>query len=503
LETAESGRKSNKKAFASEVAEIRNGLLHAQDDLAETDIPVLILIDGDDFVGGEALFDRLHEWLDARFLRSTAYARATPEEEQRPFMWRFWLEMPPRGRIGVFQRSWHSVTWADRISGRIDDQELDRRIEHVRSTEQGLCDDGALIVKLWLHLPKKELKKRVDAARKDETWRYHETDSFVYKHYAEGVAIAKRIVGGTGLMAAPWTVIDTGDSRQCWLTAARKIAHVLRERLDTPRYAGRPGQDPTPEADAEADEASTPREDSPDVQVSVLDGVDLGARLERAVYRRSLDELQAELSDLQREAWRLDLPSVFVFEGWDAAGKGGAIRRMTHAMRATKYKVFPISAPDDRELSRHWLWRFWRRLPKPGHVSIFDRSWYGRVLVERVQGFATSEEWKRAYAEIEDFEAQLVESGTVLRKFWIHIDAEEQQRRFEDRQRVSFKRHKLTAEDWRNRERWHDYEVAAADMVEKTSGVVPWTLVAGNDKRHARIEVLKTVCEALRESVRK
>jgi polyphosphate kinase 2 (PPK2 family) len=192
-----------------------------------------------------------------------------------------------------------------------------------------------------------------------------------------------------------------------------------------------------------------------------------------------------------------------MFEGWDAAGKGGAIRRVTAALDARDYKVIPIAAPTDEEKAHHYLWRFWRHLSKAGRVTIYDRSWYGRVLVERIEGFASTEEWMRAYSEINDFEEQLIDSGMVLGKFWVHITKEEQAARFEARAQIPWKAWKLTEEDWRNRDKWDAYESAVNDMIERTSTrKAPWTLIEGNNKHFARVKVLETVCEKLETALK-
>ncbi len=224
----------------------------------------------------------------------------------------------------------------------------------------------------------------------------------------------------------------------------------------------------------------------------------MGLSLDKTRYREKLARAQAKLNQLHRKALERGVSTVLVFEGPDAAGKGGAIRRLTAALDARHVQVIPIAAPTDEERAHHYLWRFWRHLSRAGRVTIFDRSWYGRVLVERVEGFASEEEWRRAYAEINDFEEQLIEHGTVLRKFWLHITKEEQLARFQAREKTPYKRWKLTDEDWRNRERWDDYAAAVNDMVEQTSTKkAPWVLVEGNDKRFARVKVATTVCEAM------
>jgi polyphosphate kinase 2 (PPK2 family) len=237
---------------------------------------------------------------------------------------------------------------------------------------------------------------------------------------------------------------------------------------------------------------------APAPEATVLDTVDLDAVLERPEYRAQRDELQARLRALTRRAREEGVSSVVVFEGWDAAGKGGVIRRITQAMDVQDYRVVPIGAPTDEELARHYLWRFWRQLPRAGRMVVFDRSWYGRVLVERVEGLVPELAWQRAYAEIDDFEEQIVERGIPLFKFWLHIDREEQIRRFRERERTPYKKYKITNEDYRNRERWDAYRSAVNDMVQRTSTqFAPWTLVPANDKRFARVEVLRTICDGL------
>jgi polyphosphate kinase 2 (PPK2 family) len=238
--------------------------------------------------------------------------------------------------------------------------------------------------------------------------------------------------------------------------------------------------------------------------ITVLDGVSLSRKLAKDDYEKKLKRLWGRLAALSEEAHQRGISAVFAFEGWDAAGKGGAIRRLTRAMDAAHYRVIPIAAPTDEELAHHYLWRFWRHLPRAGHVAIFDRSWYGRILVERVEGFATEDEWKRAYTEINDFEGQLAHRGVVLLKFWMHLSRDEQLRRFKAREKVPFKKYKITADDYRNRDRWNDYELAADEMIQRTStDRARWHVVAANDKRSARIDVLKLVCRALSKAVKK
>jgi polyphosphate kinase 2 (PPK2 family) len=211
---------------------------------------------------------------------------------------------------------------------------------------------------------------------------------------------------------------------------------------------------------------------------------------------------QARLAGLHQQAAAKKISTLLVFEGPDAAGKGGVIRRITEALDARYYKVFPFAAPTDVENAQHYLWRFWNCIGRAGRMGIFDRSWYGRVLVERIERFAGDDEWRRAFAEINDFEEQLIEHGIVLLKFWLQISKEEQLRRFKEREDISWKRWKLSEEDWRNRERWDDYALAAHEMIQQTSVMKsPWVLVENENKAYGRIKVLTAVCNALERSV--
>jgi polyphosphate:AMP phosphotransferase len=324
-----------------------------------------------------------------------------------------------------------------------------------------------------------------------------EFDWELCRHYDRYVEIAGDTIGKTSTAQAPWTIIEGADTRYRSLEVGRIIRDAVRTRLDA-------GPAPAPkmvdDSGAEAPDSTDLVASSllPSLKKTVLSTLDMSLTLPKEDYERELVKEQARVNGLARSARESRLPLVALFEGWDAAGKGGAVRRLTAAMDARDYRVIPIAAPTDEERAQHYLWRFWRHLGRAGRMTIFDRSWYGRVLVERVEGFATREEWERAYSEINDFEAQLTGHGIVLLKFWVHITSDEQLRRFKERESIPYKQWKLTDEDWRNREKWDLYEEAVQEMVERTSTVhAPWTLVEGNCKRYARLKVLRTVAEAL------
>ena len=387
--------------------------------------------------------------------------------------------------MGIFSREWTLRAIVDRVVGEIDEVGLDRRIRHIQHFEQALIDDGALLLKFWLHMPKKALKKRLDAANKDpgRAWRVTKGDRILYKRYEDVRQVAEGVVRRTSRGAALWNIVESRDERYRDVTVARILLNELTKRLARPKKSRK----------------MRSTSDAPN-PITVLDKVDLAKTLDKETYERALKKYWARLAKLNEKAHERGIASVFAFEGWDAAGKGGTIRRLTHAMDAAHYRVFPVAAPTDEELAHHYLWRFWRNVPREGHVAIFDRSWYGRVLVERVEGFASEAEWKRAYAEINDFEEQLANRGMLVLKFWVQISQEEQLRRFRAREKVPFKKYKITTDDYRNREKWNGYELAANEMIQRTStDYAPWRLVPGNNKRVARIEVLRAACRAMKE----
>lgn len=488
FETAELGRVTSKKDYKEQEPFLRVGLLSVQYELRDSDFAVILVLTGNDQPGCAEVLNILHEWMDPRYLEANVYERLSQEEAERPRFWRYWRTLPPRGRMGIYSREWTSRAIVDRVIGEIDEVGLDRRVRNIQAFEKALSDDGALILKFWLHMPKKALKRRLKAAEKrpGRAWRVLKEDRLILKHYDDACEVAERVLRQTSREPALWNVIESTDANYRDVTITQTVIQALTSRLAQPPKL-RPSRHP-------ASEVPNP--------VTVLDRVDLSRKLEKSDYEKKLWRYWGRLAKLSEKAHQTGMSSVFVFEGWDAAGKGGAIRRLTRAMDAAHYRVIATGGPTDEELAHHYLWRFWRNVPRAGHVAIFDRSWYGRVLVERVEGFAAEEEWKRAYAEINDFEGQLVHRGVLLLKFWIHISPEEQLERFKKREKVPFKKYKITEDDYRNRERWNDYELAADEMIQRTStDHARWNVVAGNDKRWARIDVLKTVCREMAKAL--
>ncbi len=495
--TAELQRKLSKEDYHQQVPQLREDLLMMQMELQNAKFPVIVVFAGVDGAGKSETVNKLHEWMDSRWLITRAFGEPSDEERDRPEYWRFWRELPPKGRIALFLSSWYSMPILDHVYGHIGLAEFDERLERIKTFEKTLADDGALILKFWMHLSKDAQKERLRKLEKNPLlhWQISKRDWRHWEMYDQFIAAAERTLMKTSTGLASWKIVEGYDERYRSVTVATAIRDAIRFRLEETgtQLAGGNGETTVRPASP-----STPEIGNESPPVTILSRLDLSKTLAKDDYDASLKRYQAKLNQLQRTARERKVSTLLVFEGWDAAGKGGGIRRITAALDARDYQVIQIAAPTDEEAAHNYLWRFWRHLPRAGHVTIYDRSWYGRVLVERIEGFARTREWQRAYAEINDFEAQLVESGIVLLKFWLHITLEEQLRRFQEREQIAYKAWKLTAEDWRNRERWASYELAVNDMVEHTSTrQAPWTLIAANDKRHARIEVLRTLCERL------
>ncbi len=490
FEAAEVGRKISKEAYKRRVPALRAALLDAQQRLRAAPFPVIVVFAGVDGAGKGETVNLLNEWMDPRWIVTRAFGEPSDEERERPEHWRFWRDLPARGRIGLFLSSWYSRPVLDRAYRRVSRVEFEHQLRALAEFERTLADDGALILKFWMHLGKKAQRKRLETLERDPLtrWRVTKLQWKHWKMYARFVDAAEQAIRTTSTGQAPWTIVEGRNEEYRSITVAESLLAGIERRLAD-------GESKRPSATAKGRKVKRSGAAAP----TVLSRLDMSKRLEKPQFERELLQCQGALNRLQRRAARDAVSTILVFEGADAAGKGGAIRRVTGALDARVYQVIPIAAPTDEERTHHYLWRFWRHLPRAGRVTIFDRSWYGRVLVERVEGFATPAEWMRAYAEINEFEDQLLAHGIVLAKYWIHVTKEEQLRRFKARQESPFKSWKITDEDWRNRTKWDGYEQAVNEMVERTSTThAPWTLVEGNDKYYARVKVLRTACEALR-----
>jgi AMP-polyphosphate phosphotransferase len=492
FESAELGHKLDKETYRKAVPELRAALLDAQYDLKEQGkIPVVVLISGQDGAGKGETINVLYEWMDPRFISTLAFSTPTDEERARPAMWRYWRALPPKGRIGIFAGSWYSDPIHDSIEDKISKFALDQRIDQINRFEAMLVNEGALVLKFWFHLTKEGQKKRLKELEKDPktAWRVTKWNWDRLKTYEKLQDVAGHVLRMTNTPWAPWIIVEGADDRYRSLTVGKIILDSLKQKLADQVKDVTPVAPPVP-----------PNIDGRDL----LSELDLSHKLAKKTYETELARWQGKLSELVRHPRFQERSLICVFEGSDAAGKGGSIRRIGASMDARQYQIVPIAAPTEEERAQPYLWRFWRHIPKSGRVAIFDRSWYGRVLVERVEGFCAPADWLRAYTEINDFEHELAKAGAIVIKFWLQISRDEQLKRFKEREKIEFKRFKITDEDWRNREKWDAYHHAICDMVDRTStGNAPWTLVEANDKNYARVKIIKTVCERLEAALKK
>ncbi len=491
FESAELGHKIDKDTYKVEQPKLRAALLEAQDQLRENgSFPVIVLISGVDGSGKGETINTLYEWMDPRYLSTRTFSAPTQEERERPSMWRFWRALPKKGRIGIAAGSWYSWPIAERIAGDLSRADFDQRMDELNRFEEMLVNEGALVLKFWIHLSKTAQRERLQSIEANPLtrWRVTKASWDRLKTYDKLQEVAGHLLRTTNTPWAPWIIVEGTDDRYRSLTVGKTILESLHKRLADKREQTSPVAPPF-----------SPRID----RLDVLSALDMTQSLAKKVYETELATWQGRLSEMMRHPEFKKRALILAFEGSDAAGKGGAIRRVMSAMDARQYQIIPIAAPNEEERARPYLWRFWRHMPRLGRVTIFDRTWYGRVLVERVEGFCSQADWLRAYSEINDFEHDLWRAGGIVVKFWLQISDEEQLRRFEERAKVEHKRYKITEEDWRNREKAGAYHEAVCDMVDRTStGTAPWTIVESNDKYFARVKVLRTICERLEKELK-
>jgi polyphosphate:AMP phosphotransferase len=484
-----------KKIYEARVAQLRERLVQLQVELKEQPCKVLLIVAGVAGAGRGDLLNALGGWLDPRGVETFSFDDPGEDQHTRPFLWRFWRSLPPAGKIGIYAGSWYTQTLNDEARSKKDLAALDHDLERIRHFEKALADNDTLILKIWLNLAKDAQRDRFKQLESDErsAWRVTEEDWRHHRIYDRLERTAVHILKATHRPGAPWTVIDAEDERARNLAVgdlllARFAEHRAKlARLARLRLPARAEPRPKPLR------AFGRRR---------LLGLPLDQRLSSTEYEEKRDKWLGRLNASVREALQAGRAITFVFEGWDAAGKGGAIRRLTSAIDVRDYRVYPVAKPTDEEIAHHYLWRFWRHIPRDGKIAIFDRSWYGRVLVERLEGFCRPDEWRRAYEEINDFELQLAEHGQIVVKFWLHISREEQLARFRAREQTAFKQHKINDEDWRNRRKWDAYETAVGDMLALTDTQhAPWLLIPANDKRYARLQILRSACRSIRAAL--
>lgn len=458
----------------------------------QTGVPVLILLEGWGGAGKGEIAGKIISEIDPRFFNVYAVDAPSSEDRRYPFIRRYWKMVPERGNIAVLVRSWYREIGIAAVEEDLSKSEIERRTAEILDFERMLCDDGYLILKFFLRISKAEQEKRFRKLERDSatSWRVTEEDWNRHRRYSEYRDAFDAMIDVTDTADAPWHVIDAHDKDKAALDICDTVAEQLSKAIDKAK------KPKTMTADILC---------SPDIvtlPAKKLNEADLSPTCPDDVYKKRLDELQDELFELQNRLYRSKTSVVIVYEGWDAAGKGGSIKRLTRGLDPRGYEVIPVGPPTKPEHDRHFLWRFWMSLPKNGHIAIYDRSWYGRVLVERIEGLCSEEQWKQAYDEINRFERSLSLYGMIIIKFWLHIDKETQLERFLERQNTPGKQWKITEADWRNREKWDEYEVCINEMLVRTNTeYAPWTVIASNDKKYARIMALQTVIDTIKKHI--
>lgn len=498
LEQIDLTKKISKEEYAERMEVLEPQLSKLQRECKAAGIPVMIIFEGFGAAGKGYQIGRLIRALDPRGFYVTTVGKETEEESMHPFLWRYWTKTPAKSQMAIFDRSWYRKVLIDRFEKMTTSVTLSDSYSQINSFERQLSTGGTVIIKLFLCIDKKEQKKRFEKLEgsKASAWRVTKGDIKRNEHFDEYKQMCDEMLEQTDTAYAPWTIIEAMDKRFAAVKIYTAVINALQARLKS-------GASGVSEA---ADEASRAEKhiDSEVLRTSSLQKADLSLTISEEDYKKELDKLQSKIERLHGEFYRLRIPVVIGFEGWDAGGKGGAIKRLTAKMDPRGYCVHPTASPNDIEKAHHYLWRFWQNMPKDGHIAIFDRTWYGRVMVERIEGFCTPEEWQRAYKEINEMEKQLYQHGAIVMKFWLQIDKDEQERRFKERMENVDKQWKITDEDWRNREKWDKYEEAVDEMLVRTSTTyAPWTIVEGNCKYYARIKVLRTVVKAMEERIAK
>ena len=463
--------------------DLRAGLSAKQTLIKEHKLPVLVILEGWGAAGKGSVLGKIIRNIDPRFFKVATMGEKTEDDLRKPFLYRHFVKIPEAGKYQFLDGSWMEEVTGGYLSGELSEKEYKSRMASIKNFERQLTDNGYLVLKFFFHIDEKEQKKRIEKLLDDKNtrWRVSEFDKWQNKHYAKCLDVYEEYLSQTNQSQAPWYIIDAKDKKQ----AQVQLLEILVNGIDTALSRG-------------AQAVPILQNQFPLRKTPELSEIPLDKAVPDDQYRVELDRLQKKLAKLHNEIYRKKIPVIIAYEGWDAAGKGGNIKRITGALDPRGFEVHPIASPEPHEKARHYLWRFWTRLPRTGHVAIFDRTWYGRVMVERIEGFCSENDWQRAYNEINEFEKELTDWGAVVIKFWVQIDKDTQLKRFTARQNTPEKQWKITDEDWRNREKWDQYESAINEMLQKTNTeYAPWYVLESNDKNYARIKALKIVIDEI------
>lgn len=483
------GEEPDKDEMKVQLEKTRNRLYDLQMKIKEHKLPVLVLFEGWSAAGKGSMIGKVIRNIDPRFFKVATMSAPTEEEVRRPFLYRYMKQIPEEGKFTFLDSGWMEQTVKEVLNGELEGDAYERCIESIRRFERQLTDNGYLVLKFFMEIDKDEQEKRMKKllSKDDTKWRVTGFDKWQNKHYKKCENVFDRYMKDTNMSSSPWYIIDAKDKKWAELQVMDTLVSSIEVALQNQSH-------------------SVPilQNVFPLVKMPKLKDVELeGKTIDEEEYQKELKKLQAKLGELHNRLYRKRVPVIITYEGWDAAGKGGNIKRIAGALDPRGYEVQPIASPEPHEKARHYLWRFWTRLPKDGHIAIFDRTWYGRVMVERLEGFCSENDWKRAYNEMNEFEKELHDWGAVIIKFWVQIDKDTQLERFTERQNNPEKQWKITDEDWRNREKWDQYEEAVNEMLKKTSTTfAPWHILESVDKKYARIKALKIIIKELEKALK-
>lgn len=489
LREVDLNKKMEKSEWDMVSEELKLKINVAQQQLMKMKIPMIILLEGWGGAKKGEHISMLINNLDPHGFSVHSTSKPSQDEQRFPWLHRFWVKLPKYGNMAIFDRSWYRDISIGRTEKDFSEENLKQHFNEIKDFEKQITDDGYLLIKIFLHISKEDQKKQFEklGSKAETSWRVTPTDWKRNKDYDKICGYFDEMINETDKDYAPWTVIEARDKRWAANKIFRTILNVAETRIanqtlnNMPEFTG-----------------IRTSSDTKILPMQSLKDVDLTQNIEYDKYRKELKACQKRLGELHNLLYQEKIPLVIAYEGWDAAGKGGNIRRIARGLDPRGYEVVPIAAPTQLELDHHYLWRFWKELPKDGHISIFDRTWYGRVMVERIEGFCTAEQWGRAYDEINHFEKSITSWGGVVVKFWVHIDKEEQLNRFTLRQNTPEKQYKITEDDWRNRDKWDLYETAVEEMLQRTNTkYAPWHIIESNDKCFARIKAMKVLIKTL------
>lgn len=471
------------ESFGKTIGPLKERLGILQRTLRDLNIPVIIVIEGWNAAGITMSTAEIIQSLDPRGFNLHAIDNPSDEERARPFMWRFWVRTPSNGRIAIFARSWYSRALAEKLSSIGWKKSMKDKINSINNFERQLADGGAVVTKFFLHISKEEQKMRLLERERNPLTAWLVTPRIwdFHRHYDAYLPIIDEFIVNTDTPSAPWHVIESTDRKYAILKIYSSLVKTLEKRvLETHDGQSKKGKIKNI---TKPPKVPVQRRSSPESSYS------------KEECQEKLNDLQIEMLEIHYLLFKRKIPFIIVYEGWDAAGKGGNITRVARFMNPLGYNVIPVAAPNANEKQYHYLRRFIKHFPADGHIAIYDRSWYGRVLVERVEGFCSENEWQRAYQEINEMEQDYVESsGGGMLKFWLEIDKDEQLKRFKQREEDPLKQYKITKEDWRNREKWDPYESAVEEMLARTNTpYAPWVVIESDDKWYSRVKALKTV----------